>query len=88
MLNSEGFNVDRIEYKRIPFCYSIYKTGYFGNLRKKINGVSKKNILKAILQNKLRNNLRLVFVVLIYGFIRILDLDNKKNSMTIYVTRN
>jgi SAM-dependent methyltransferase len=66
----KGRNVEilDIQYSRIPFMYSIYHTGYFDEIRKKMEGHSKGQVLKGIWSSIGFGIFRQIAVTFIYGF--------------------
>lgn len=89
-LKKHGFEVEKVNYSKIPLTYSLYHTGYFNALRKKMSGVSKKEIFRAICSSfdikMFKQSIIVIFYSIIYFFDKIFS--RKGNQMVIYARKN
>ncbi len=88
VLERNGVEVLGIDYSRIPFMYSVYHTGYFDEIRKRMKGVSKGEVFRGVLGSVGIGVFLQIMVSFIYGGVFVLDrLFGKGDQMVIWGRR-
>jgi 2-polyprenyl-3-methyl-5-hydroxy-6-metoxy-1,4-benzoquinol methylase len=89
LLEKNSLEIRKISYSKIPLMYSIYHTGYFDELRKNMEGHSKKDIFKGLLKSLKWKIFKQLFIVFIYGVIFCIDrfFEKKGDQMVVYTIK-
>lgn len=88
-LEGKGIEILKVSYSRISLMYSIYHTGYFDEIRKRMKGTSKWDVLRGLFKSVDFGIFRQVMVSFIYGGVFVLDrLFGKGDQMVVWGRKN
>lgn len=90
LLEKKNFKIENITYSKIDLAMSIYKTGYYNNIREGMKGGTKKDIYRSVVRSVTKKIPIQLMVAFIYGIFSLIDrfFDKKGNQMVFYAKKS
>lgn len=88
-LEDSNFVIKKTSYSKIPLMYSIYHTGYFDKIRKNMNKISKKEILRGLIKSLDLKIFKQIMASFIYVIVFTIDrlFEKKGDQMIVYAVK-